>query len=277
MYTILFENYVHDYSAAHPNAANQNIYTEEVYWIPANVANFGNYIGLAGPAHQVAYLFDNVLWGQIRAAILAELAVLVGGFPTGLPPAAQAAFTPAWANLQAEAVPAAPVAGGRRRSYSGFVVRLSDLYAFLRLINQHPSVGGALTQWSRLRALCGRIRILDFTGESSGGQAAIADAKFSWNQGFDVWGPGQAADQLTVHQALANGPGAAASVPAITWHLCACNQQLLKDMIFDEKRRKLEKVSGARNESKKRIVIEGEYESKMKRSKFISSADVAYV
>jgi hypothetical protein len=265
--------YVHQYK----NPLTQNIYTEEVYWVPGNVANFGAAVGLLVAAHQVAYLFDNVLWGQIRGAIVGVLGALAPlAFPTGLPVPSQAAFTLAWANLQAEAVPAAPVVG-RRRSYNGLTVRNSALYAFLRLINSTVPVGGPPTQWHTLRNLAGRIRILDFTGESQGGHAAVVDAKFSYGATFDNFGPGQAADQLTIHQSLANGPGAAAGVPAVTWHLCACNQELLKQMQFERQTKKIKQASGKRNEQDRVKRARYEYEQDQKRTKFVSSADVAWV
>jgi hypothetical protein len=273
-YTALFENLVHLYSADHPNAANQNIYTEEVYWIPAAPGACGGALGVGA---QNAYLYDNAFWTNAAGAINGIVGVLgMGVFPTGLPPASQAAFTPLWTSFQAEAVPAAVPGGGRRRSYAGFTVRISALYNLLRFISATPATAAA-TQWGALRAMRGRIRILDFTGESAGGQPAVVDAKFSYGANFDNFGPGQAADQLAVHQSLAGGPGAATGVPAITWQVCACNQQLLKDLQFAELAKKLKASEGKRNADQRQKRARDDYDSQSKRAKFINSASVKYV
>jgi hypothetical protein len=273
-YTQLFEHYVHEYSAA--SAVAQNVFTEEAYWIPTNAANFGASLGLLAP-HANAHLYDNAGWAAVRARLLALIAGMVGATPTGLPLGDQAAFTAHAAALAAEAVPAAVAAGGRRRSYAGGMIRLSALYNFLHFISHTAPAIAAPSEWHGFRDLSGRLRILDFTGESAGGQPAVVDAKFSYGNGFDVFGAGQAADLLTVHQSLPGGPGPAHDVPAITWHLCGCNQDLLNRMLFDQMKKKIEQSEGKRNAESRKERARADYETGSKKTKFISSTDVKWV
>lgn len=130
------------------------------------------------------------------------------------------------------------------------------------------------------------MRILDFTGTSGVGNApAVIDAKFSYignddngTNRFDNWGPGQAADQLTIYQSLAAGVAAPAhGVPIATDHACGCNAQLLKDMLFAKMAKKLLESQGKRNAGKRAERARDDYGRMTKASRFISSADVKYV
>jgi len=279
-FTALFEHYVHQYHANYAPGAGRQVYTEEAYWVPVNAALCGAAIGLAAAN---AYLIDAVFVGAVRAFINATIGVVLGGagYPTGMPMplALQATFDHMRGALLAEigAAPPAIAAGGQRRSYASATIRLSRVYNLLRLIGAHaPTAAG--TEWEDLRALRGRMRVLDFAAIDAGGNPAVADAKFSYQGGRppDDWGPGQAADQAAIYSTMAGAVGAA-TIPVITFDVCGCNLPLMLQMMFNVKKDRLEKNRGKRRQDDLDESAEKRYRNAVYDSKFINSATVKWV
>jgi hypothetical protein len=125
------------------------------------------------------------------------------------------------------------------------------------------------------------MRVLDLAADETpaGGATThtVADAKFSYvGGGHDDWGPGQAADQLTIHGMLAGGPIAAA-IPRLTWHSCLCDGFMLKAEIEDRRRQRVLKSRGKRRGREIADAAEREAATATKAAKFIASADVKWV
>ncbi|HSS76035.1 MAG TPA: DUF4157 domain-containing protein [Thermoanaerobaculia bacterium] len=276
-FTALFEHYVHQYDAHYVPGAGRQIYTEEAYWVPANGIACGGALGLAAAD---AYLLDAAFVGAVRVFVNATIGGVLGGvgYPTGMPVLLQLAFDNLRAPLLAEvnAAPPAIAAGGLRRSYPSAPIRLSRLYNLLRLVSAYaPTALG--TQWDVLRAIRGRMRVLDFAAVSAAGNPAVADAKFSYMGGRppDDWGPGQAADQATIYSTMPNA--VAATIPVVTFQVCGCNQGLLKQMIFDAWKLQQAKNKGKRTEATLNASNAKRRRDATSDAKFINSATVKYV
>jgi hypothetical protein len=276
-FTALFEHYVHQYDAHYVPGAGRQIYTEEAYWVPANGAVCGGAIGLA-PAN--AYLMDAAFVVAVRAFVNATIGGVLGGagYPTGMPVILQVVFNNMRGALHAEVIAAPPAiaAGGVRRSYPSALIRLSRLYNLLRLVNAYPPTAAG-TQWDTLRAVLGRMRVLDFAAVSAAGNPAVADAKFSYMGGRppDDWGPGQAADQATIYSTMPNA--VAATIPVVTFQVCGCNQVLLKQMIFDAWKGQQEKNKGKRTEDSLNEANAKRRRTATYDATFINSATMKYV
>ena len=277
-YTQLFEPLVHQYDAQTPihGGGTRNVYTEEAHWIPTTPALFA---ALTGLPLQNAYVMDQAFMNAVQAALAPAFnAAAAGVYPAGLPAAQQGEFD-TYRNLPAAIMFAVP-AGGTRRSYTSNFIRNRGTYTTLRWLSMAPGGGGG-TAWDALKALDGRMRVLDFAGDRTlpGGAArhTVADAKFSYLQGgFDNWGAGQAGDQQTIYQQLSGGaPGN--SVPILTWDACQCSRRQFKQMTMEKEDKDIRKAKRKRR-SEDRINYAKKRRTKAEEKvKFINSATRKWV
>jgi hypothetical protein len=277
-YTALFERLAHEYHAQTGlyGGGARNVYTEEAYWLPTNPAAFAAATGLAlVNAHRIDQAFWNAVQGVMNAPFNTAGA---GVYPAGLPAGDQGDFDRSRGTPQPMgAAPANPW----RRSYSSRTILRSGFYKTLRWMNGVPGPGTG-TAWDVLHdALAGHMRILDFAGDRTPGAGGaprhtVVDAKFSYpGGGHDDWGPGQAADQQTIYQAISGG-GPAAEVPRVTWDACGCSQETARQLSFEKETADISASLGKRREADRIDRARKRHDHTEESLKFIDSATLAW-